>query len=256
MPTPTLPATLDFDFDGAPIRTISRNGDPWFVLVDVCRVLDINNSSYVAERLDPDEKSGVVITDPHGRPQNTTIVSESGLYAVVLTSRKPEARKFRRWVTGEVAPSIRRTGGYGNSAVSDAMAMLSDPASMRKLLASYAEQAEHDQARLAITEPKARALDTIAGTSGTFCITDAAKKMQKPPRKTFDFMANNRWIFKREGSPYWHAYQDKLDAGHLVEKVTTQVKNSREFSVTQVRVTARGLAKLAVQMAPPPLMLI
>jgi prophage antirepressor-like protein len=91
---------------------IVRDGEPWFVLADVCKVLDKSNPSMEVTRLDEDEKSGVIISDPHGRAQETNIISESGLYSLVLTSRKPEAKVFKRWVTGTVLPTLRKTGTY------------------------------------------------------------------------------------------------------------------------------------------------
>jgi prophage antirepressor-like protein len=105
---------LDFRPSGgrySAVRVIIRDGEPWFVLADVCKVLEINNPRDAASRLDDDEK-GVVITDTLGGPQKTTVISESGLYSVVMTSRKPEAKVFKRWVTGMVLPTIRKTGTY------------------------------------------------------------------------------------------------------------------------------------------------
>lgn len=99
--------------DRRPFRIIDRNGEPWFVLTDVCRELEIANPRDAASRLDDDEKDAVGIPDAIGRTQNTTIINESGLYSLILTSRKDAARKFKKWVTAEVLPSIRRTGGYG-----------------------------------------------------------------------------------------------------------------------------------------------
>lgn len=87
-------------------------GEPWFVAADVCRALGLGNSSQAIAKLDDDEKSGVIISDPHGREQVTRFISESGLYALVLSSRKPEAKAFKRWITHEVIPAIRKTGGY------------------------------------------------------------------------------------------------------------------------------------------------
>lgn len=87
-------------------------GEPWFVAADVCRALGLGNSSQAIAKLDDDEKSGVIISDPHGREQVTRFISESGLYALVLSSRKPEAKAFKRWITHEVIPEIRKTGGY------------------------------------------------------------------------------------------------------------------------------------------------
>lgn len=89
------------------------NSEPWFVAKDVCEVLGIANHKDAASRLDEDERRGVGITDPIGRPQTVTAVSESGLYSLVFQSRKAEAKKFRKWVTSEVLPSIRKKGYYG-----------------------------------------------------------------------------------------------------------------------------------------------
>lgn len=93
------------------VRMILQDDEPWWVLADVCKVLGIENSRNVVSRLDADEK-GVRQMDTPGGPQKMTIINESGLYSVILRSDKPEARAFKRWVTHEVLPSIRRTGRY------------------------------------------------------------------------------------------------------------------------------------------------
>lgn len=98
-------------------RVIDRDGEPWFHLKDVCSHLGIGNASDAAKRLDDDEKDGVDIIDPMGRSQTTTVINESGLYSLILTSRKSEAKKFKKWVTSEVLPAIRKTGGYGVSQI-------------------------------------------------------------------------------------------------------------------------------------------
>lgn len=95
-----------------PFRIVDRDGEPWFVLADVCRELDIANPRDAAARLDPDEKDAVGISDAIGRTQQMTIINESGLYSVILRSNKEAAKKFKKWVTSEVLPSIRKTGGY------------------------------------------------------------------------------------------------------------------------------------------------
>lgn len=102
----------NLNYEGMPVRVELIDDEPWFVAKDVCDVLGIRNSSQAVSRLDEDEKDGVVISDPHGRRQNTRVVSESGLYSLIFTSVKPEAKEFKRWVTHEVLPSLRRTGGY------------------------------------------------------------------------------------------------------------------------------------------------
>lgn len=98
--------------DFGSVRTVTVDGEPWFVGKDVCRVLEINNHRDALKRLDGDERDGVDITDPIGRNQNVTIINESGLYSLILTSRKPQAHAFKRWITHEVIPAIRKTGRY------------------------------------------------------------------------------------------------------------------------------------------------
>ena len=97
------------------VRTATINGEPWFVANDVFRVLSVRNTKDALHTLDEDEKSGVDIIDPHGRVQRTNCISESGLYSIVLRSRKPEAKAFRRWITHEVIPAIRKHGMYATT---------------------------------------------------------------------------------------------------------------------------------------------
>lgn len=100
-----------FNFENLPVRATSRSGEIWFVAADVCAALEITNPRHAVSRLDDDEK-GVITVDTLGGPQETVIISESGLYSLTLTSRKEEAKRFKRWITHEVLPAIRKTGGY------------------------------------------------------------------------------------------------------------------------------------------------
>tara|TARA_R110002124_G_scaffold76810_1_gene205853 strand:- start:241 stop:981 length:741 start_codon:yes stop_codon:yes gene_type:complete len=99
--------------DNDQFRVIDREGEPWFILTEVCKKIGIANPRDAASRLDDDEKDGVGISDAMGREQKTTVISESGLYSLVLRSSKPEAKRFKKWITSEVLPSIRKTGSYG-----------------------------------------------------------------------------------------------------------------------------------------------
>lgn len=101
-----------FNYGEIPVRTVMIDGEPWWVLADVCRVLDIERADSAARRLDHDEKGTHLVSTPGGN-QNMTIINESGLYKVILRSDKPEAKAFTRWVTHEVLPAIRKTGNYG-----------------------------------------------------------------------------------------------------------------------------------------------
>lgn len=124
--TGTSAPITPFLFETHAVRVVLRDGEPWFVAADVCAALTIGNSRMALDRLD-DEEKGVSSIDTLGGAQQVAIVNESGLYALVLRSRKPEARKFAKWVTGKVLPSIRKTGGYG---LAPAAPALPEPASI------------------------------------------------------------------------------------------------------------------------------
>ena len=102
---------VEFEFDATLVRTIAKEGQAWFVAKDVCDILDIDNPSQAVARLDEDEK-GITTTYTTGGARECLTVNESGLYSLIFTSRKPEAKRFRKWVTGEVLPAIRQTGRY------------------------------------------------------------------------------------------------------------------------------------------------
>ena len=107
--SPSLPT--EFKFDESPVRAVIKDGAPWFIAKDVCDILDHSNHRKAVSALDEDEK-GVTIGDTPGGPQETLTVNESGLYSLIFSSRKPEAKRFRKWVTSTVLPEIRKTGSY------------------------------------------------------------------------------------------------------------------------------------------------
>lgn len=107
-----------YDFKDQPVRIVDRDGEPWFVAADVCRVLQIGNTAQAVARLHEDEK-GICSNDTLGGKQNALIVNESGLYALIFTSRKAEAQEFRKWVTHEVLPAIRKTGQFDLNGAAD-----------------------------------------------------------------------------------------------------------------------------------------
>lgn len=118
------------------LRTVTINGEPWFVAADVCRVLEIGNSRMALVRLDNDEKNTVSLIDGKRGNPNVAIVSESGLYALVLGSRKPEAKAFKRWITHEVIPSIRKNGAYMTAQTIESI--MTDPVNFLKLVEALA----------------------------------------------------------------------------------------------------------------------
>ena len=108
----TQTAMQIFEYQGNEVRTLQHGDEVWWVLKDVCRVLSLSTPHKVAERLEEDERNLIPLIDSMGRTQKNTIVNEPGLYSVILRSDKPEAKTFKRWVTHEVLPSIRKTGAY------------------------------------------------------------------------------------------------------------------------------------------------
>lgn len=239
---PAMNAIVPFQFGDQPVRIEDRDGQPWFVLADVCRVLGLSNPSMAAKGLDDDEQDALSITDPIGRSQDTIAINESGFYKLVLRSRKAAAKRLVKWVTGEVLPSIRRTGSYG----SPATALPRDP---RQLLAYIARQAgdmvalEDANADMA---PKADAFDRIADARGALTFTEAAKVMKMARSDLIRFMMSNRWIYRAPGNGRWMGYRDKEIAG-LIEHRISRIPRSdgTERVVQSALITAKGVTKLA-----------
>jgi anti-repressor protein len=161
-------AIVPLNFENYPIRIIPDDtGEPWFVAPDVCRVLDIGNSRQVLTRLDDDEK-GFIIADTLGGAQEMAVINKGGLYSLILTSRKEAAKRFKKWVTSEVLPTIRKTGRYGAPAAGP-MVVLNDPAAMRGLLLTYSEKVIALQTENAVLTPKGAVLDRIGAAGGSIC---------------------------------------------------------------------------------------
>lgn len=231
---------IPFRFEGTEVRVLDRNGTPLWVHADVCAVLDLGSPHKAAERLDDDEK-GRTIIPTLGGPQEMTVINESGLWSLVLTSRKPAAKRFKKWITSEVIPSIRKTGGYMVAAPEETPEELA----LRALTILQAT-VERQKAQLAIVQPKAEAHDRIAGADGSLSITEAAKVLQVRPKDLFNWLSHNGWIYKRPGSLNWLGYQSHTTNGDLEHKVTTVLRPDGSEKVSeQVRITPKGLAKLA-----------
>ena len=156
------------------IRTMDKDGEPWFVANDVLRVLAVSNSKDALRTLDDDEKSGVDIIDPHGRKQKTNCISEAGLYSIILRSRKPEAKAFKRWITHEVIPSIRKTGGYIAGQEN-----LSDSELMAKALLVAQRTIEERNKQIETMKPKALFADAVSGSDTSILVRDLAKLLKQ-----------------------------------------------------------------------------
>lgn len=234
-----------FDFHGSEIRTVLRDGDPWWVAADVCGALGIADTRKSVSYLDEDERTTSPVTDSLGREQQTYIVNEPGLYSLILRSRKPEAKAFKRWITHEVLPTLRKTGSYSVHEVS------------RKDLALMVIQAEEEKEALASRvrelEPAAQSWTVLAAADGDFSVGDAAKilardpRIQTGPRRLFTMLITMRWAYRQQADNRPRAMQYAVERGWLSE--LPQSHNHPEtgelvLDPPQVRVTVKGLHEL------------
>ncbi|CAB3784554.1 phage antirepressor KilAC domain-containing protein [Pararobbsia alpina] len=239
---------VPFQFESMTVRAVmGDDGEPWFIASDICAVIDVDATA--VRKLDDDER-GLRSVQTLGGAQQVSIVSESGMYTLVLRCRdamKSDTRpyRFRKWVTAEVLPTIRKTGSYNAAPAID----LNDPAFLRSTLLTYTEKVIALEAKIIEQEPKVNALRRIAEAEGSFCISDAAKMLQMPPKQLFTRLNEMRWIFKRPGCAVWLGYQDKTQAGLLVHKSTLVTReDGTEKVAEQVRITGRGIARVATML--------
>lgn len=240
------------------VRITDRNGEPWWVAKDVCEVLDIGNSRMALSRLDDDEK-GVISIDTLGGNQEVSIINEAGLYSLILTSRKPEAKEFKRWVTHEVLPTIRKTGGYQTPGVNRIADLLDDPKQANSLMLELMVRREKDQETIAQLngqvsdlKPKAEALNRLESAEGSLCIRDAAKSLGVQEKSLFSYLRTHSWIYQRPGCVGNLAHADKIRSGVMEHKTTELTKPDGTSVVrTQPRVTAKGLVRLAKELNGP-----
>lgn len=208
-------------FSGSEVRTVEVNGEPWWVLADVCSVLEISNNRNIAARLEDDEK-GVTLVDTLGGAQNMTIINESGLYSVILRSDKPQAKPFRRWVTSEVLPSIRKTGAY---VLRDSY-QIEDPIERAKRWIE--EQQEKKQLQLTVSvqnqqiaelQPKASYYDVVLNCKDLMSITEIAKDYGKSAKWMNNYLHEKGIQFKQSG--IWLLYAKYADKGYTSTKTQT-----------------------------------
>lgn len=234
-----------FDFDGQAVRVVTREGEPWFVLNDLVRILDVRNGRDVAARLD-DSQKGVDQIDTLGGRQQMTIVSESGMYEVVIRSDKPDAVRFRRWITSVVLPAIRKTGTYGTPQLTGPALMAAALLEAQATLAATTEQ-------VAALTPRAEAFDAFLSTAGDLSVNEAAKILSRDhgiltgEKRLRDWMQANGWIYRNEANEP-RAYQRRVDQGALAERARWHhhpETGERVMDTPQVRVTAKGVEALA-----------
>jgi prophage antirepressor-like protein len=239
------------------IRVVVIDGEPWFVLADLCRVLGIANAGNVAARLDYDVK-GIRSMDTPGGTQSLTIVNESGMYECVIRSDKPEAVAFRRWITREVLPAIRKTGSY---AIEPQFAVPQNYGDALRAAAEQWERADEAESRVKELDAWTRELEPAAAVTAfladaegaDFSFSDAAKILCRHPRvdigqrRLFDRLSVWGWIYRPRYRTGWRAYQAQVDAGRLVERIGEPFDHpvrGRVMPDPQVRITVKGLGDI------------
>jgi len=236
-----------FSYEGKEVRTIQRNGEPWWVLKDVCDVLGLTTPTRVAERLEEDEVSQTHLTDAIGRQQETLIVSESGLYNVILRSDKPEAKKFKRWVTHEVLPQIRKHGAYITT--SKLEEIMNDPDSWIKLLTALKEERQEKerlQLQAAEDRPKVVFADAVSVSEGTILIGELAKILKGNgieigQNRLFERLRQDGFLIKRKGTDYNAPTQKAMELGLFRVKETAITHSDGHVTISKTtKVTGKG----------------
>ena len=232
-----------FVYSGAEVRTVQKDGTPWFVLKDVCQVLDLGSPHKVAERLDPDEKGRNLIPTPGGS-QETTVISESGLYNVILRSDKPEAKPFRKWVTGTVLPSIRR---HGACMTPEALqAAILNPDTMIQLCQQLKAEQDKNAALTAansqltvdkqIMAPKAEYFDELVDRNLLTNFRETAKQLGIGEKLFVAFLLEKKYLY-RDKKGKLMPYAEKNNGLFEVKECFNE---KTKWSGTQTLITPKG----------------
>lgn len=219
------------------IRTLNIDGEPWFVASDVCKALGIANNRDAVARLDEDEK-GVALTDTLGGVQNLTTVNEPGLYALVLSSRKPEAKAFKRWITHEVIPSIRKHGGYvaGQEHMSDEELMAKALLMAQKTIADRDARISALQVEVAVAQPKAAYFDELVDRNLLTGIRETAKELGIKQKVFVDFLLNKKYLHRSKSGKL----TPTAGRGDGLFEMKECFNEKTSWAGTQVMVTPKG----------------
>ncbi|MFD4440416.1 phage antirepressor [Nocardia sp. NPDC058519] len=227
---------MPFTYEGATVRTVVIDGEPWFVLADLCAVLEIRNGRDVAARLADDQK-GVAQIDTLGGRQQMTIVNEPGMYEVVIRSDKAGAVMFRRWITGEVLPAIRKTGGYSSTPA------LTDDELIHQALTVSARRVAELTEKVAELAPKAAmADDFLTASGGARLVREVAKLLGMKEKDLRRFLLDEGLVFAKHAPCGAVQYDHYAQFGHHFQ-ATEHVVNHTWGSCTHytLMILPRGI---------------
>ena len=228
-----------FNYNNNAVRTIEKDGEPWFVLKDVCNVLGISKYRDTAERLDSDERASVRV-DTLGGKQEMTCINESGLYNVILRSDKPEAKPFRKWITAEVLPAIRKTGAYMTPQTIEQI--LTNP----DTIISLATQIKELQAKVAESKPKVEYFDTLVDRNLLTNFRDTAKELHVAPKAFINFLLDKGYIY-RDNKSRLRPYQAHVEKGLFEVKEFASEFNNKAGIQTLITPKGRETFRLLVR---------
>ena len=217
------------------MRTLNLNGEPWFVAVDVCSVLDLSNPTIAVSRLDEDERAKFNL----GRQGDATIVNEPGLYTLVLGSRKPEAKAFKRWITHEVIPAIRKHGVYITDEKLKLFAEHPEllDALMKSLYAAHAENLRHRAERQTLL-PKADYDDAFMDADGCTNLRTTAKELNVPERWFARFLQQTGFLYR---SPAGNLMPYAIPRNRGLFRVRDYVRNGHSGAYTLITPMGKSL---------------
>ena len=232
------------------VRVVEQGGEPWFIGKDVAEILGYSNTpKAIRDHVDDEDKltERIVLS---GQNREVAIINESGLYSLILSSKMPKAKEFKRWVTSEVLPAIRKTGGYiaGSEKMSDAelmaKAVLVAQATIKERDARIAEL-ESDTQRM---KPKEIFADAVSASDQTILIGDLAKLIKQNghdmgQKRMFEWLRNNGYLIKRQGADYNSPTQRAMELGLFRIKETAVTHSDGHVTVSKtVKVTGKGQA--------------
>lgn len=237
-----------FDFKGNDVRTvIGEVGEPWFILKDVCDTLGLTNTAAVKKRLDLRDLNSARVTTSDGIPRNMHTVNESGLYDVIFQSNRPEAKEFKRWVTHEVLPSIRKRGGYLTPEATEAA--LTDPDFIIRLATELKEErakrAEVEAQNVAM-QPKALFADAVSSSHSEILVGELAKILRGNgidigQQRMFAWLRENGFLIARKGTDWNMPTQKAVDLELFRIKETAISHSDGHVSVSKTpKVTGKG----------------
>lgn len=221
--------------DFGEVRTLNIDGEPWFVAADVCKALELDKTA--TRRLDEDEK-GLRSTQTLGGNQETLVINEPGLYTLVLGSRKPEAKAFKRWITHDVIPSIRKNGGYiaGQEAMTAEELMAKALLVAKKTIEEKEAELSRKQVENAIMAPKADYFDELVERNTLTNFRETAKQLGVKQKAFISFLMERKFIYRDKRGKLL-PYADKNDGLFEVKEC---FNNATQWAGTQTLVTPKG----------------